>query len=121
MTEQSEQGIIDTLQSMFQGLTEVKVVTILGQTPVTITKHENRTTTDFTAPAGDADAFITIFNLVDGDATNVVSPAVLENQTLREFHSAQVEKSLATLPANISALVDLGKAILDELRGDGGE
>ena len=111
----SRNRVLKTLAEVFNGLTEVKVITILGTPTVTVTEVNKRTTTTFTPPSGKVDAFVTVFNLSDGDATNVVSNKFIEDQTLRELHAAQVEKSLAVLPANIEALVKLAKAIIGEL------
>lgn len=110
------ESFIRTLTRLFNKLTEVKVVTILGESTVTVTKSDSGgTTVDFVPPPGQVDAFVTIVNLLEGDAINIVSDEFVQNQELSDFHAAQVEKSLAVLPGNIEALVKLAKAVIDEL------
>ena len=41
--------------------------------------------------------------------------ALRDDEALRAYHSAQVEKSMKVLPDNVRALVDLGKAIINEI------
>ena len=60
------------------------------------------------------EALVTIFDLVDGDVTNVISPALKDDESLRAYHASQVEKSLTVLPANIKAVVDLGRTLINE-------
>jgi hypothetical protein len=61
-------------------------------------------------------ALVTVFNLIDGDVTNIVAPSLKDDQAIRDFHSAQVEKSMAVLPSNVATLVDFGKELIDLLR-----
>jgi len=115
-----EKGIRATLERVFGELTEVKVVTAVGTMAITLPEENGRTKTRFdpdSAPI--ADAIVTIFDLVDGDVTHVISPALKDDESLRSFHAQQVEKSIAVLAENIKALVGLGKAIKDEFGSEG--
>jgi len=103
------------LNKAFNGLAEVRVITILGDVTVQLTEKENKLTSDLQFGDVRTDAIVTVFNLADGDAINIVSPALKDDTTLREFHASQVESSLKALPANIAAVVELGKAIVDRL------
>jgi len=109
-----EKNIGEKLWDVFNGLTEVRVFTIVDDVPVGISIDDNRTTASFKPVDPETSALITIFNLIDGDVINVVAPSLADNAALRAFHASQVEKSLAVLPANIDALVKLGKAIREE-------
>ena len=110
----TDQGIGDKLRTIFNGLTEVKVVTIVSDIALDVSAGQGRTTASFKPFDQQVPALVTIFNMIDGDVINVVAPSLEENASLRAFHTAQVEKSLAVLPANIEALVSFGKAIIKE-------
>jgi hypothetical protein len=103
-----------TLRRIFNGLTEVRVITLVGEATVSISEVDSRTHSALTLSDESAAAIVTVFNLVDGDATNVIPPSLKDDPAMREFHSAQVERSLKTLPDNIAALIALGKTILDQ-------
>lgn len=109
------EGIRDSLKKIFNGLSEVQVVTIVQDLPVTVETIDLRTKATFATAGGPVPALITVFNLIDGDVTNVIAPSLKDDADLRAFHTAQVDRSLAVLPANIEALVKLGKAIREEL------
>jgi len=109
-------SIKDTLGRIFNGLVEVKVVTILENVDLEMATGDGRTVATLKPFNKEVQALVTIFNLIDGDVVNVISPDLQGNTELRAFHTAQVDKSMAVLPANIAALVQLGKAIIDELR-----
>lgn len=103
------------LLRVFDGLIEVKVVTVVGNVTVDISNDDGHTSTavNTTTPT---DALVTIFNLIDGDVTNVIAPALKDDASIRAFHTAQVEKSLQVLPGNLEALVKLGKSLFDEFK-----
>jgi hypothetical protein len=109
---------IETLERIFNELSELKVVTAVGPVKVTLTTGaDGRTkTTVETGNAAIEQGIVTIFDLVDGDVTNVVSPELEGNAALRSFHTEQVEKSQAVLKGNITAMIELGKAIAAEIR-----
>ena len=110
----TDEGIGEKLRAIFNGLTEVKVVTIVQDIGLDVSAGQGRTTASFKPFEQQVPALITIFNLIDGDVINVIAPSLEENAGLRAFHTAQVEKSLAVLPANVEALVSFGKAIIRE-------
>lgn len=114
--EPPDEGIPKKLERIFNGLVEVKVVTIVHDILLDIKSTNGRTTATFDGIDQQVPALITIFNLIDGDVINVIAPSLQDDASLRAFHTAQVDKSLVVLPANIEALVNLGKAIINEFR-----
>ena len=115
----SDSQITSTLRRMFGELTEIKVVTAVSPVRVSITpddaKGKGRTTTTVDTEVTEiTNVLVTIFDLVDGDVTNVIAPALKDDEPLRAYHSSQVEKSLTVLPANIKAVVDLGRTLINE-------
>ena len=113
-----EKGIRATLERVFGELTQVKVVTAVGTLEITLPEEDGRTKTKFNPDAAPiTDAIVTVFDLVDGDVTNVIAPALKDDEALRSYHSQQVEKSLSVLSDNIKALVELGTAIKNEFGG----
>jgi len=111
-----ERGIKDKLVRMFDELVQIKVVTVIGNVTVTLPGERGGRPAVDTERAPLNDAIVTIFNLVDGDVTNVIAPALKDDQAVRDFHSTQVEKSMAVLPSNIAALVAFGKELIDLLK-----
>lgn len=106
--------IVDQLVQVFNQMVEVKVVTILEQVELDLQAPQGRTMATITPFKKDLNALVTVFNLVDGDVINIIAPEVKDDEALRAFHAAQVEKSLTVLPANIASMVELGKAIISE-------
>jgi hypothetical protein len=111
-----DHGIRDKLRRMFDELVEVKVITVVGDVSVTLPGTGGGRSTLDTGQAPLSDAIVTIFNLVDGDVTNVIAPALKDDAAMRAFHATQVEKSMAVLPQNIAAMVDFAKALLNDLK-----
>jgi hypothetical protein len=107
----------ETLTKLFEELTEVRVVTVVGNVEVTLSSTDGGAakTTIATPDAKMTDAIITVFDLVDGDVTHVISPSLRDDAALQAHHAEQVERSMRVLPDNMRAMVDLGKAILHEL------
>ncbi len=115
-----EKGIRATLERVFGELTEVKVITVVGALAITFPEENGRTKTRIDPDAAPlSDAIVTIFDLLDGDVTHVISPALKDDESIRAFHAQQVEKSITVLSDNIKALVDLGRAIKDEFGPEG--
>ena len=115
-----EKGIRATLERVFGELTEIKVVTAVGSLAVTLPEENGRTKTRFDPDAAPiTDAIVTIFDLIDGDVTNVISPTLKDDESIRAFHAQQLEKSITVLSDNIKALVELGRAIKDEFGSEG--
>lgn len=110
------ESIKKSLKTIFNGLIEVKVVTIVESVGLDVATDEGRTTASLKPFDREVDALVTVFNLLDGDVINVVAPSLEDKAEIRAFHTAQVEKSVAVLPANLAALVKLGKAIIDEFK-----
>lgn len=106
-------GIREVLARIFKELTEIRVVTAVGDVDVILRTSENGATikTEVTTTEADVKALVTVFDLIDGDVTNMISPALRDDESLRAFHSAQVEKSIKVLPDHIRALVDVGQKI----------
>lgn len=113
----SDRSILQRLVGIFEELTEIKVVTAVEDVTVRLTQKNGRTKTEFDPAAEPINrAIVTIFDLVDGDVTNIISPELKDDEAIRSFHAAQVEKSLTVLPENISALVKFGQALIQEIR-----
>lgn len=115
-TEVDENSIKDRLARMFNELVHVRVITVVGNATVTLPAGGGDRATLDTDQAPLDDAIVTLFNLVDGDVTNVIAPSLKDDQAVRDFHAAQVEKSMAVLPSNVAALVELGKELITLLR-----
>jgi hypothetical protein len=117
--ERTDKGIKDRLFDIFEEMVEVRVVTAVGNAEVTLTQEEPNGPVKTGIVTGEqkqlTDALVTIFDLVDGDVTNVIAPSLRDDAELRAFHSDQVEKSMKVLPDNVRALVELGKAIINEI------
>ena len=112
---EEEKGVLETLGDVFQGLANVRVVTVIGMVDV------DPADAAAARPAKGREGLETVIDLVDGDARNVISPKVLaEHPDLREFHATQVEAALKVLPANIGALIELGRFLLDRPDDEGG-
>jgi hypothetical protein len=113
----SDQSILQRLGNIFDELTEIKVITAVENVTVRLTQKGTRTKTEFDPGAEPITrAIVTIFDLIDGDVTNVISPELKDDEAIRSFHASQVEKSLAVLPANVAAILQFGRALIDELR-----
>lgn len=111
-----EGGIKDRLMRMFNELVHVRVITVVGEATVTLPKAGGGKAIVDTDEKPLDQALVTVFNLIDGDVTNIVAPSLKDDQAMRDFHSAQVEKSMAVLPSNVATLVDFGKELIDLLR-----
>src|SRR5687768_13910401 len=85
-------GIREVLARVFKELTEIRVVTAVGDVSVVLRSSDNGATikTDVLTTEANAKALVTIFDLIDGDVTNMISPALRDDESLRAFHSAQV-------------------------------
>lgn len=115
-SEADDRGIKDKLVRMFDELVQIKVITVIGNVTVTLPSERGGRPAVDTDNAPLNDAIVTIFNLIDGDVTNVLAPALKDDQAVRDFHATQVEKSMAVLPSNIAALVAFGKELIDLLK-----
>lgn len=111
-----EQRIKDRLVGMFNELVHVRVITVVGNATVTVGSNGGARPTVDIGEAPLNDAIVTIFNLIDGDVTNVIAPALKDDQAMRDFHAAQVEKSMAVIPSNIAAIGQFGKELIDLLK-----
>ncbi|XVV08495.1 hypothetical protein ACQP2X_27000 [Actinoplanes sp. CA-131856] len=98
---------------MFNELTEVKVITAVGKVEVVLEEREGRTATVVKTPEPPTEALVTIFDLGDGDVTNVISPELRDDQALREYHLQQVDRSIQVLPAHFKTLIDAAETIIN--------
>ncbi|MGH9277664.1 MAG: hypothetical protein ACRD12_06100 [Acidimicrobiales bacterium] len=113
----SNPSILQRLTAIFEELTEIKVVTAVENVTVRLTQKDNRTKTEFDPGAEPiTKAIVTIFDLVDGDVTNVISPELKDDEAIRAFHAQQVQTSLAVLPDNLNAILKLGQALINDIR-----
>jgi hypothetical protein len=106
------QSFLDKVKNSFQDLIEVKVVTIVGDVPVTIATTGDSTSTtlgDSTVAKG---ALITVVKLLDGDVTTVIPKDLVGEETVRKIHSQQVAASLDVIPRHLDTLVGLAERLL---------
>lgn len=115
-TALDEERIKDRLLGMFNELVHVRVITVVGNATVTMGSNGGTRPTVDIGEEPLNEAIVTIFNLIDGDVTNVIAPALKDDQAMRDFHAAQVEKSMAVLPSNITAIAHFGKELIDLLK-----
>lgn len=113
----SDQSILQRLGNIFDELTEIRVVTAVENVTVRLTQKGTRTKTEFDPGAEPITrAIVTIFDLIDGDVTNIIAPELKDDEAVRSFHAMQVEKSLAVLPDNLNAILKFGQALMNEIR-----
>jgi hypothetical protein len=108
------ESFLTKAKNALNDLAEVKVVTAVGDLPVKISTKGDSTSTTLPDKVLDGDAIVTIVKLLDGDVTTVIGSDLLANAELRALHTAQVSASLAVLPTNLKALVDIAKSLLDQ-------
>jgi hypothetical protein len=110
------QTLMERLGRIFNDMTQLKIVTVVGQVNVTVAENNERSrTTVDTTGVKDLKGMVTIIDLLDGDITNIIDPSVETSDTLRSFHATQVEKSQAIIASNVSAVIELAKAIKSNL------
>ena len=116
----AEAARAETAQSFFtkakqalNDLLEVKVVTLVANIDVIVETEGDSTRTTIASKQVSDNAIVTIFKLVDGDVTTVISEALLANAEARALHSAQVADSLEVLPRNLKLLVGIAESLLN--------
>ncbi len=113
--ESRSKGFLDRVAAALADLTEVKVVTIVGDVKVTVEPATAKTTeTTIERTTVEKGSIISIFKVIDGDVTTIISPDVLGNADLLAKHEAQLQTSLNVLPEHLKALLDLVKKLDDE-------
>ena len=114
---QDDRSILQRLVTMFHELTEIKVVTAVQNVTIRLTDKDGRTKTELDAGGEPITrALVTIFDLIDGDVTNVISPELKDDEAIRTYHAQQVQASLAVLPANLKAVLEFGRALIDQIQ-----
>src|SRR5436309_11433040 len=105
-TTTSHESVLQRLGNIFDELTEIKVVTAVQNLTVRLTPKNGATKTEFD-PSGEpiTKAIVTIFDLVDGDVTNIIAPELKDDEAIKAFHVEQLKHSLAVLPDNLRAVV----------------
>ena len=111
-TAQAE-DFLTKARNALNDLAEVKVVTLVGNLPITITTKGDSTETRLDASEIRDDAVVTIVKLLDGDVTTVIAPSLVANAEVRALHSAQLTASLEVLPRNLKALIEAAKSLLN--------
>jgi hypothetical protein len=114
--ESRSKGFLDRVAAELADLTEVKVVTIVGDVKVTVEPTSGGTTTETTIERTTVEkgSIISIFKVIDGDVTTIISPDVVGNADLLAKHEAQLQTSLKVLPDHLKTLVDIVKKLDDE-------
>jgi hypothetical protein len=59
-------------------------------------------------------SIVSIFKVIDGDVTTIISPDLVGNADLLAKHEAQLQTSLGVLPDHLKTLVDIVKKLDDE-------
>jgi hypothetical protein len=108
---------LDKVGNAFNDLVEVKVVTAVGDLPVTIDTVGDSTTTTLGKTTLAQGAIVTVVKLLDGDVTTVVPEALVGNAEVRAMHAAQVAASLDVIPNHLKTLVELAEGLVDRLKG----
>ena len=113
--ESRSKGFLDKVAAALADLTEVKVVTIVGDVKVTV-EPATATTTETTVERTTVEkgSIISIFKVIDGDVTTIISPDLVGNADLLAKHEAQLQTSLGVLPDHLKTLVDIVKKLDDE-------
>jgi hypothetical protein len=106
------EGFLDKVKNSFQDLIEVKVVTIVGDVPVTITTKGDSTTTTLGEKEIETGALITVVKLLDGDVTTVIPKDLVGEDAVRALHSEQVAASLEVIPRHLDTLVAMAERLL---------
>lgn len=106
------QSFLDKVGRALADLTEVMVVTAVGELNVTVESRgkASETTVDKTTIAGNS--IVTIVKLLDGDVTTVIADALRSDAELRALHTAQVAESLKVIPEHLNTLVDIARSLL---------
>jgi hypothetical protein len=106
-------GFLDSVKHAFKDLAEVKVVTVVGDLPVTIDTSGDSTTTKLGQATLETGSLVTVVKLLDGDVTTVMSPDLVGNAEVRAAHAAQVEASLGVIPGHLNTLVEMAERLLN--------
>src|SRR4051812_45997460 len=94
-----ERDLKQRLIDIFRELVEVRVVTVVGDVNVTLVEDGPVYKTKLEVAKDEPiQALVTIFDLVGGDVTSIVHPALRDDEALRAYHSEQVKTGLAVLP-----------------------
>lgn len=106
---QEKQTMWERLLQAVQAAVELQIVTVVGE--ATISGDINDTKVKF--PPDTTNAIATSINLIEGDITSVVpkqfwSP---ENEVIRQYHQAQIEKGHAVVAGNIQVIGEFGERL----------
>lgn len=107
------ESFLDKVKHAFNDLTEVKVVTIVGNLPVTFESKNGSTETILGDDRIDGDAIVSIVKLLDGDTTTVIAQNLVDNAEVRATHSEQVATSLAVIPGYLTTLIDAARQLIN--------
>jgi len=115
--DEDAETFLDKVSSAFSDLVEVKVVTAVGDLPVTIDTEGDSTVTTLGKVTLEQGALVTVVKLLDGDVTTVVPESLVGNAEVRAMHAAQVEASLGVIPDHLKTLVELAERLVDRIKG----
>lgn len=106
-------SFIDKVKHSFADLAEVKVVTVVGDMPVTIDTVGDSTTTTLGKTTIETGSIVTVVKLLDGDVTTVISEDLVGRAEVRAAHAEQVAASLDVIPGHLRTLVEMAERLLD--------
>jgi hypothetical protein len=106
------EGFLDKVEHALADLTEIMVVTAVGDVKVTIqsSARSSETTIDKTTIVGNS--IVTIVKLLDGDVTTVIAEPLRADAELRALHTTQVTESLKVIPEHLRSLVEMARELL---------
>ncbi len=107
------ESFLEKVKHAFNDLTEVKVVTIVGNLPVSFESKNGSTETILGDDKIEGDAIVSIVKLLDGDTTTVIAQNLVDNAEVRATHSEQVATSLEVIPGYLQTLIDAARQLIN--------
>ena len=116
--QQEADGIKKTVATVFNSLANVQVITGVGDVTVTLQTGMGKIHSTVTHDGDEFTAFVTQFNLLDGDILTTVPTGYQNHDPVRSLHERNVRMGIATLPGNIGALVGAAESIIKLINSD---
>ena len=121
MAEQSDDALVENIKNSVRrfvtDLTNVKVVTVIEQSPVEYVFDDSGTRViERLKEEKPVDAFVTEIDLVDGDLVHVVPPSYADHPEIADLHSKNVGRASNVVPANLKAMADAAQALIQALQ-----
>lgn len=103
-----------TISNLYNNLVNVTVVTAIGDLGVQLTTNDDNEKIAFTIPpqTKPVDAFVTQFDLLEGDIVSTLPTNYAEHPSVQELHHRNVETATKVLPENIESVVNAGREVI---------